>query len=359
MATTVLGDGRTIKTKIVNGQTIQTVGGVDSVVPRSEIASTTGDDGRTWTGGYKSSGGKSSAPPKYSAPSYSQKSYPTLSLAEALSQALAQYQPLADLSKKRNTESYAEQKKKLPQLLNARGQAFGGARILGEEKLFDDYTDKNNEIDMQTNSNAMAMAQSLTQASENRADTLSGQDFSRWLGEQNLGMSKYQTELGQFNSDRNYDLDVSKVGTANNQFQQNFGLQQEQLALQKAVQEWAKDPNNWENELKRRGAEAEIAATNRIKTSSGGGSTSSSSSLTPTQAAIASVYEYNSPEEAITALNSYGAALAAQGVDLSKVRKEMQARWPNFDFNTNLEEKRALEKQGYVYRNGKWVEKSL
>lgn len=50
MATTKLSNGKTIKTTIVGGKTIDSNG---NPVPRSMIVSTTGDDGRTWAGDAK------------------------------------------------------------------------------------------------------------------------------------------------------------------------------------------------------------------------------------------------------------------------------------------------------------------
>lgn len=74
--------------------------------------------------------------------------------------------------------------------------------------------------------------------------------------------------------------------------------------------------------------------------SSGGSSSSSSSSLNSraTQAAVAQVWQYNTPEEAVTAYGYYGPDMASQGVDLSKVWTELKKRWPNYKAFTGEDE---------------------
>jgi len=88
-----------------------------------------------------------------------------------------------------------------------------------------------------------------------------------------------------------------------------------------------------------------------------GGGKNKSNLAQITNAAKAAVWDYGSPEEAITAFKSYNADMVANGVDTAAVYKEMQNRWPHFDFGTNLDEKRALEEAGYIYINGKWQKK--
>ena len=142
--------------------------------------------------------------PAYSAPTYQRQAYPTLDYKSAYSQAAAQLDPAAQILKQRNDKAYAQEKEKLPQYLNARGQAFGGARILGEENLYDDYKTQNNEIDLQNNAAISALTQTLMAKAQARADTMEAQDYNRWsdgatrqyqLYRDTVGDQQYANEL--------------------------------------------------------------------------------------------------------------------------------------------------------------------
>ena len=214
MASTVLGDGRTIATKIVNGQTVQSINGTDSVVPRDQIVSTTGDDGRTWTGDYKKSagGGGKSSTKDYMLSRYKAKVFNVLSDQQARDKASAQLSPLAELAKNRTIAMYAQQKAALPEYLNARGQVFGGARIIGENNLLSDKASKLNEMDMQNNAAIAQLANQLQERSQSRADTLAAQDFNQWNAYQQLLMNKLGMDRSQANADRTYDWNKEQAG---------------------------------------------------------------------------------------------------------------------------------------------------
>jgi hypothetical protein len=292
-----MGDGTTKKTSIVNGKTVD---GDGTVIDRSKIVTTTGDDGRTWAGAYKGSSKKTSKTNKssYSVPSYTPKKYSTLSHEDALSQALDQYQPMADLAKKNTRESYAAERDNLPQLLNARGQSLGGARIIGEQNLFNDQTDKINDIDLQTNSAAATLAQSLQAASEARADSLEQQDYNRFADTRNAMFSKYQSDLSQENYNKNMDYQVGRDKVTDANTDRTFGLQDEQMGIsrdQLGIQqgEYELEKNSLSNDpsyraLQLEALKADIGATNRSNTSS-----SSSSSGSGTFAQQLSLAKYN------------------------------------------------------------------
>lgn len=119
-------------------------------------------------------------------------------------------------------------------------------------------------------------------------------------------------------------------------------------------QKWEKSPESqdWYLPLAKQDMEAGIAVKQRSANapyggggSSGGGSggsssSSSSSSLNSraTQAAVAQVWQYNTPEEAVTAYGYYGPDMASQGVDLSKVWTELKKRWPDYKAFTGEDE---------------------
>jgi len=83
----------------------------------------------------------------------------------------------------------------------------------------------------------------------------------------------------------------------------------------------------------------------KLNKSSGGGGGSSGTTKTPTsidqratQRAISQVWSYGSPEEAIAAYKYYGADMATDGVDLSKVWAEMVKRWPTYEAFRKMED---------------------
>lgn len=166
----------------------------------------------------KSGGGKSSSS-AYSAPTYQRQAYPTLDYKSAYSQAAAQLDPAAQILKQRNEKAYAQEKEKLPQYLNARGQAFGGARILGEENIYDDYKTQNNEIDLQNNAAISALTQTLMAKAQARADTMEAQDYNRWsdgatrqyqLYRDTVGDQQYANELAYKRETEANDYEISQ-----------------------------------------------------------------------------------------------------------------------------------------------------
>jgi len=81
----------------------------------------------------------------------------------------------------------------------------------------------------------------------------------------------------------------------------------------------------------------------RLNKSSGGGSSGTTKTPTSidqraTQRAISQVWSYGSPEEAIAAYKYYGADMATDGVDLSKVWAEMVKRWPTYEAFRKMED---------------------
>jgi hypothetical protein len=71
--------------------------------------------------------------------------------------------------------------------------------------------------------------------------------------------------------------------------------------------------------------------------SSGSSGSGDKTSATATNNAIAGIYDYDTPEEAVGALSQYGATMASQGVDISKVQAAIKARWPEYFKNADYE----------------------
>ena len=147
----------------------------------------------------------------YAAPTYQRPDYPGMDWQTAYSQAAAQLDPAAQMLKKRTEEAYAKEKEQLPQYLNARGQVFGGARIIGENNLFKEQTDKINAIDTQNNAAVASLAQTLMDRAQARAGTMAAQDYNQWSDAADRSFRAYQVGLGQQNTDRSYNLDVQNA----------------------------------------------------------------------------------------------------------------------------------------------------
>ena len=165
------------------------------------------------------SGKKKSSSSSYAVPTYQRQTYPTLDYQSAYSQAAAQLDPMAQILKQRTEKAYAQEKGRLPQYLNARGQAFGGARILGEENLYDDYKTQNNEIDLQNNAAISALTQTLMAKAQARADTMEAQDYNRWsdaatrqyqLYRDTVGDQQYANELAFKRDAEANDYEISQ-----------------------------------------------------------------------------------------------------------------------------------------------------
>lgn len=149
--------------------------------------------------------------PSYGASTtYTRPSYNVLSVQDALTQARSQLDPMKDLAVARVQESYEKEKNRLPQYLNARGQTYGGARIIGEQNLFDDSSKQINDINTQNNAQVASLAQQLVQRSQDRADSQAAQDFSQWATIQNMLENRYGNEMAQYNADRNYDYQTGR-----------------------------------------------------------------------------------------------------------------------------------------------------
>ena len=149
---------------------------------------------------------------------YSRPSYNVLSIQDALSQARSQLDPMKDLSVERVQESYDQEKKKLPQYLNARGQVFGGARVIGEKNLFNDESRQINDINTQNDAQVSSVAQQLMQRSQDRADTQSAQDFNQWSTIQNMLDNRYGNELAQYNTDRAFNYGTGRDATTDQRY---------------------------------------------------------------------------------------------------------------------------------------------
>jgi hypothetical protein len=152
-----------------------------------------------------------------------------------------------------------------------------------------------------------------------------------------------------FNADQAYKQYASNLGAYQQGYQQYQDILErarweETAALEKArleaeriaAEEKARqDAERWqkEYELEKRKVDYQTSKPYSTASSGGGGSATEKTSINQraTQQAIAQVWSYNSPEEAITAYKVYGPDMAAQGVDLSKVWNELKKRWPNHD----------------------------
>jgi hypothetical protein len=138
---------------------------------------------------------------------------------------------------------------------------------------------------------------------------------------------EWLTTIGQYSNDYQAQINaVQNDGDTSNDWQIPY--------LQAARNQKVAGMESSAAEAAQQDFENQLALARLNKSSSSGGS---SSSKTPTsidqratQDALAQVWSYGSPEEAVTAYQHYGQDMAARGIDLNKVWNEMKKRWPSY-----------------------------
>lgn len=233
-------------------------------------------------------------------------------------------------------------------MINARaGTPLGGPRVIAEADLADEQARALSDIDLSGLAQALALAREIHAQDTRRADALENQAYQRWLDSARMSMDAYKTDLGQRNIDRSFGLQEL---IANRDYELGLGsLDLSRLAEERArksqefdFERYFKSPEaqDWYLPLIKQQIEAGIAATNR----SNRPQPSQPREVKPetsinhraTQSAVAGVWDYDTPEEALEAYGYYAGDMAANGVDLSKVWGEMIRRWPNYSaFNNN------------------------
>ena len=190
-------------------------------------------------------GGVQNTQPTFSMPTYQKPAYSGIDYQSAYSQAAAQLDPAVQLLKQRTEAANAIEKAKLPEYLNARG-----ARIIGENNLYNKQAENLSNIDLQNNAEVATLAQTLQDRSQARADTQSAQYYNQYSDSANRTMQLYQSQLGQSNADRSFnygvDQDARNYSLDVQQAAQDYMLAQE--AAQSKAEQQAID-----NEFKQKG----------------------------------------------------------------------------------------------------------
>ncbi|MFA7175174.1 MAG: hypothetical protein WC340_17505, partial [Kiritimatiellia bacterium] len=198
---------------------------------------------------------------------------------------------------------------------------------------------------------AETYAPAYQQLENNRAAALANISSQAALGSEALAAQAKELEA---------QLMQDIMGAATGQFQQAQATEQAQLAqvinylLGQENTAYERERQGQQDALQRRLTEAgltgidpldgqktwqrqyqENSLANALARASGGGGSASASTPTTinqraTQQAVAQVWAYGTPEEAVTAYGHYGPDMAAQGVDLSKVWNELKKRWPDY-----------------------------
>ena len=196
---------------------------------------------------------------------------------------------------------------------------------------------------------AEAYAPSYQQLESNRAADLANISSQAALGSEGLAAQVKELEA---------QLMQDIMGAATGQFQQAQANEQTRLAqivnylLGQDATSYERERQGQQDALQRRLTEAGLTGIDPLdgqktwqrqyqenslanalaRASGGGGSASTPTTINQraTQQAVAQVWAYGTPEEAVTAYGHYGPDMAAQGVDLSKVWNELKKRWPDY-----------------------------
>lgn len=128
-------------------------------------------------------------------------SYPEIdemSYEEALRQAGSQIDPQTELARINLLKTYQEQRKRLPQYVNARGQLYGGLREGGEASI----TQKEAQSLDELSTRAAAEKARLASDIQNRADVNAREEADRWyqseLNRAKLAMDEYNTRMTNY-----------------------------------------------------------------------------------------------------------------------------------------------------------------
>lgn len=217
---------------------------------------------------------------------YSYPNVPSISYEEAMQRASGVLGPQMEASKSRLMQTYMKQRKLLPKYLNARGQLYSGLRTGGEAALSQEEAMALEQLSLDIAAKQAEMAQSIQERDENRARALAEQMWQAQQADADKQLALYQAAMQNYAAEKDsranlllrlmqQEEDKETAARAAQQWEKEFGLQQQQ---------WGSDPRSqdWYLPTYRQQLEAELAATNRSNrptASTSGGSKSSEASL--------------------------------------------------------------------------------
>ena len=277
---------------------------------------------------------------------------PYMSMDEALKRANEQLNPTEELNRMNMLNTYRQQREKLPQYLNARGQAFGGLRGGLETELTQDEAMALEELSLRSAAEKQNVAQSLYQGDFDRAQSLSDRLFQQEQLNAQLANQQWQAQMQSFNQDKsqrtNSALALAELMQRQQEAQRAAENDLYQFNNLNAWQQAQLTQGNVNSDLERQLLEARIAETQRAANapySSGGGT---SGGLTEYQkwqiqqtekenAATAPNYTfeylsavptYTSREQALGELKKYETIMKQRGVDPNVIRTEIDRLFP-------------------------------
>lgn len=161
----------------------------------------------------------------YDAPEY-------MSDEEARRRAEAQLKPKFDAARNTTIRSFADQRELLPQLLNARGQLFGGLRAGGESKITQKQAEAMEKMNLEYQSALSQMALAIQEEDYARASQLAQMLYKKQVDQAALDNQAWNNNMTQWNSDQN---------RAMNALQWALGDLRTQEAAELAQSNWQKN----------------------------------------------------------------------------------------------------------------------
>jgi hypothetical protein len=142
----------------------------------------------------------------------------------ALSQANQQLDPQYNMSRNNLLTGYQEQKKLLPQQLNARGQLYGGLRSGGETELTQQQAMALENLALQNNASKAELASSIQNNDYTKASQIAAQQYAAQQAQAAFAMQQWQAQMN------NYQQNIENEATYSGLYNGNQTLDAQKLA---------------------------------------------------------------------------------------------------------------------------------
>ncbi len=216
-----------------------------------------------------------------------------MSWEEALRQAGLQLDPQTELSRLATLRAYMEQRERLPQLLNARGQLYGGLRAGQEAELTQDERRALDELALRAAATKSEMAQGIQESDYARAKSIADAAYQNERDRAELLMQQWQAQQDLYNreQDRQNQSKMALVEilarmqeAAEVAEQQEYERQRQEQQDKLAMEKWLASPESqdWYLDLAKKSMQADIA--NALRSANapyGGGGGSGSNKKSP------------------------------------------------------------------------------
>ena len=294
-----------------------------------------------------------SPPPAYTPEPYEQPYIPEIDLNQAIERARRQVSPMTESMRDTISRVFQENIERLPQILNARGLSpAGGSRIAGERNLAQEKARQLTDIERQQEAQIMELAEAIMNRDTEAVARKQAQDYQQWLGQQQVAMQKYQTDLGQWNALREAASNAVAQLLGQRQWEERFGFEKQThadaLAQQAIENQFAQEQFDWEKDRWQKEFDENVRqfglqyALSKAKSASGGGGGGRSSSdykrhafadaLDAVDQAINGGY---SREDIKNTILASAGDLAREGVDVNDVLDYLEKRKTADDLQTD------------------------